>query len=194
MSPVVVLIGAPGAGKSTVGPLVAQQLGLEFTDTDQLIESREGRTVPEIFIDSGEDYFREIEREVVAAALDSSTGVLSLGGGAIMDEQTRDRLAEQFTVWLRVNGENAARRVGMNVPRPMLLGNVRARLNSLLKEREELYSAAADAVVVTDNESVEAVVAAVLAEVPGAASSTSDDAVIADGQSPTEDEQTEDKQ
>jgi len=167
MSPVVVLIGAPGSGKSTVGPLVAEQLGVDFTDTDQLIELREQRSVPEIFIDSGEEHFREIEREVVASALDSAAGVLSLGGGAIMDARTRDRLANQPTVWLRVNGENAARRVGMNVPRPMLLGNVRARLNALLKEREELYSVVADAVVVTDDESIENVVKAVVAAISG---------------------------
>lgn len=164
MSPDVVLVGAPGAGKTSVGAELAKQLGVDFADTDQLIEAREKRSVPEIFIDSGEDYFRGVEQTVVQTALHDSDGVLALGGGAVMDPHTRSELGAHRTVWLKVNGENAARRVGMNVPRPVLLGNVRARLNSLLKEREEFYREVADIVVATDNRPIEEVVDEVLTQ------------------------------
>lgn len=140
MSPVVVLVGVPGAGKTTVGQAIAAQLGVVFDDTDQMIERRAGRSVSDIFVQSGEDAFRELEREVVADALATHAGVLALGGGAVMDANSRALLIEEPTVWLKVDTDTAVRRVGLNAPRPVLLGNVRGQLKALTAEREPLYT------------------------------------------------------
>lgn len=148
--PAVVLVGAPGAGKTTVGHRVAHDLGVEFTDSDELIERRAGKSVAEIFIDDGEPTFREMEREEVARALSQPGGVLALGGGAILDEQTRENLRGHNVVWLRVGISTATERVGMNASRPLLLGNVRGTLIRLLDERTPLYEEVATSIVDTD--------------------------------------------
>ncbi len=93
MTPRAVLIGPPGAGKSTIGRRLAQALDLELLDTDVEIERRTGRTIPEIFATDGEPHFRELEEQVVGEALEKHDGILSLGGGAILSERTRTRLA-----------------------------------------------------------------------------------------------------
>lgn len=136
----VALVGVPGSGKTTIGQVLADQLGVEFADTDQLIAAREGRSVSDIFIEDGEDAFRSIEREVVAEALAQRTGVLALGGGAVLDANTRSLLAPIPTVWLTVDTDTAVKRVGLNAPRPMLLGNIRGQLKALTQEREPLYT------------------------------------------------------
>ena len=150
MRPTVVLIGPMGAGKSTVGRLVADALGVEFADTDELVEHRTGRTVAELFIDEGEAYFRELEREAVADALATHDGVLALGGGAVLDVGTRERLDGHRVVFLRVGLSDAAQRVGLGVSRPLLLGNVRGRIKQLLDERTPVYESVAGHVVDTD--------------------------------------------
>jgi shikimate kinase len=150
MTPTVVLIGPMGAGKSTVGRLVAEALGTGFADTDELVEHRTGRTVAELFIDEGEAYFRELEREAVADALTSHDGVLALGGGAVLDAGTRQQLAGHRVVFLRVGLSDAAQRVGLGVSRPLLLGNVRGRIKQLLDERTPVYESVARHVVDTD--------------------------------------------
>jgi shikimate kinase len=93
MSPVAVLIGPPGAGKSTVGPLLAALLGADFAETDTLVEEAAGKPVSDIFIADGEPAFRDLERTAVARALDQHPGIVSLGGGAVMDPQTRQQPA-----------------------------------------------------------------------------------------------------
>ena len=89
MSPRAVLVGPPGAGKTTVGQLLAEALGVPFRDTDADIEATAGKPISDIFVDDGEDHFRALERAAVAAALESFDGVLALGGGAVLADETR---------------------------------------------------------------------------------------------------------
>lgn len=151
--PVVVLVGPMGAGKSTVADILATDLAVTSRDTDRDVEEMAGMSVAEIFVDRDEDYFRGLEREAVRRALDEHTGVLSLGGGAVLDPQTQKRLADHRVVFLRVGLGEAVKRVGLGTSRPMLLGNVRARVKALLDERAPIYESVADLVVDTDNTS-----------------------------------------
>jgi len=151
MSPVAVLIGPPGAGKSTVGPLLAALLGAEFAETDVLVEDAAGKPVSDIFISDGEPAFRALERTAVAWALDRHAGIVALGGGAVMDPQTRQRLAGHRVVYLQTGFAAAARRVGLDAPRPLLIGNPRGQLRQLLAERLPVYEELARITVVTDD-------------------------------------------
>jgi shikimate kinase len=163
MTPTVVLIGAPGSGKSTVGTQIAQRMGLAFRDTDADVEMSTGRTIRDIFIEDGEAAFREMEHKAVLEALVGHDGVLALGGGAVVHDATRAALMGHRVIWLRVGLAAAASRVGLNRDRPMLLGNVRGTLLRLLEERAPLYAQVSGAVVDTDaltiDEAVEAVIA-----------------------------------
>jgi shikimate kinase len=163
--PVAVLIGAPGAGKSTVGRRVAERLRVPFVDTDVLIEDESGMSVADMFVELGEPEFRLREEEAVRKALAEHTGIVALGGGAILSERTRELLSEHTVVWLRVNVSDAASRVGMNQARPLLLGNVRGRLTQLLNERTPLYESVATITVDTDGKAVREVTSSVLAAV-----------------------------
>lgn len=162
MAPVAVLVGAPGAGKSTIGRRVARVLDVPFADTDVLIEQRAGMSVSDIFLNDGEAAFRLLEEDVVAAAVAEQTGVLSLGGGAVLSERTRQVLSDQCVVWLRVDLASAARRVGLNTARPLLLGNVRAQMSALLDARTPLYQQVSTITVDTSGRPVREVVAEVL--------------------------------
>jgi len=162
MPPSVVLIGSPGAGKSTVGRRVAEKMGVPFADTDALIEAAAGMSVSDIFVTLGEDEFRALEADAVARALEEREGVLSLGGGAVLREETRSRLADVRVVWLRVTASDAASRVGLNTARPLLLGNVRATLSSLLEQRNPIYAEVATDVVDTSGRSLREVTEEVL--------------------------------
>jgi shikimate kinase len=150
VTPRVVLVGAMGAGKSTVGRLVADALGVDFLDTDEVVERETGRQVSEIFIDDGEAHFRELERRAVAESLATHDGVLALGGGAVLDVATRELLGGHRVVFLRVGLSDAAQRVGLGVSRPLLLGNVRGRIKQLLDERAPIYESVALHTVDTD--------------------------------------------
>lgn len=151
-----VLVGAPGSGKSTVGALLAERWGEPYVDVDAVIESRVGKSVAEIFADDGEAVFRAFEESTTAELLDSP-GVLALGGGAVLSPTTRAALAGRPVVWLQVTIAHAAGRVGLNEARPLLLGNVRGRLVKLLNERTPLYAAVARASVDTDGQTPEQV-------------------------------------
>jgi shikimate kinase len=151
----VVLVGPMGAGKSTVAGLLAASYGVTARDTDADVEAAEGRSISDIFVDSGEDHFRELERAAVAAALASHEGVLSLGGGAVLDPSTRELLADHRVVFLRVGLSEAVKRVGLGVGRPLLLGNIRSRIKALLDERTPIYESVADFSVDTDERSPE---------------------------------------
>jgi shikimate kinase len=160
--PLLVLVGSMGAGKTTVGGLVAAALGVPFLDSDHLVEARAGKPVSEIFVDDGEEHFRELERLAVADALSTHAGVLALGGGAVLDERTRALLADQRVVFLSVGLADAASRVGLGVSRPLLLGNVRGQIKKLLDERTPVYASVATYTVGTDGLSAEQVAAEVL--------------------------------
>jgi shikimate kinase len=151
-----------GAGKTTVGRLLADAWGVALRDTDHDIEDAEGRSVSDIFVDSGEDYFRRREHETVLAALASHDGVLALGGGAVLDPLTRAALAGHPVVFLRVGLADAAKRVGLGQGRPLLLGNVRSRIKAILDERLPVYLEVADVVVDTDGKDADQVAAEVL--------------------------------
>lgn len=164
--PACVLVGPPGAGKSTVGQLVADALGVEFRDTDADIEAVAGKPVPDIFVDDGEPHFRTLERAAVAAALTSWQGVLALGGGAVLVGETRAALAGHTVVYLSVGLADAVRRVGLGQGRPLLTVNPRATLRHLLDQRRPLYEQVATVTVVTDGRDPAEVAAEVLAVLP----------------------------
>jgi len=149
----VVLVGPMGAGKSTVAGLLATAYGVAARDTDADVEDAAGRSISDIFVDSGEAHFRELERAAVAEALSSHDGVLALGGGAVLDPATRDLVADHRVVFLRVGLSEAVKRVGLGSARPLLLGNVRSRIKALLDERTPIYESVADIVVDTDQRS-----------------------------------------
>ncbi len=153
----VVLVGAPGSGKSTIGQLLAQRLDVPFTDVDSVIEERVGRSVAEIFADDGEAVFRAFEEATTIELLDSP-GVLALGGGAVLSAATRSALRGHHVVWLQVEAAEAASRVGLNTARPLLLGNVRGRLVTLLAQRKPLYAEVAQHQIATDDVPPEVVV------------------------------------
>jgi shikimate kinase len=150
-----------GAGKSTVGALLADAWGVPVRDTDADIEALEGRSISDIFVDSGEAHFRDLERKAVAEALATHDGVLSLGGGAVLDPGTRDLLAGHPVVFLKVGLAEAVKRVGLGSSRPLLLGNVRSRIKALLDERTPVYESVATLTVDTDGRTPEEVVATI---------------------------------
>jgi shikimate kinase len=150
VSPRVVLVGPMGAGKSTVAGLLAQRWNLAVRDTDQDVEATAGKQISEIFVDDGEEHFRALERAAVAEALAAHDGVLALGGGSVLDPDTRSDLRGHRVVFLRVGLTEAVKRVGLGVGRPMLLGNVRSRIKVLLDERQPVYESVADLSVDTD--------------------------------------------
>jgi shikimate kinase len=155
--PMVVLVGPPGAGKSTVAALLASRWGVASCDTDDLVEERAGKPIGEVFLDDGEPAFRALEQAAVAEALRSQRGVVALGGGAVTAKATRDLLSQQRVVFLDVGLAAAASRVGLGVTRPLLLGNVRSQLKALLDARRPLYEEVSQLSVVTDHLSAEAV-------------------------------------
>lgn len=157
MAPVCVLVGAPGSGKTSTGQALAALLGVEFRDTDADIEAVAGKPIPEIFVDEGEAHFRTLERSAVATALASFSGVLSLGGGAVLAEETRATLAGHRVVYLSVELSEAVKRVGLGVGRPLLALNPRATLKHLLDQRRPLYAEVATITVVTDGRTPEQV-------------------------------------
>jgi shikimate kinase len=166
VSPRVILVGAPGSGKSTVGQLLADRLGVAFRDTDADVEVTAGTTIAELFVEKGEPYFRDLEAEAVRTAVATHDGVLALGGGAIVREETRQVLSGQRVAYLEVNLAEAASRAGLSTARPLLLGNVRGQLGQLLNQRKPLYEQVATITVSTVGRTAEEVADLIIKELP----------------------------
>jgi len=160
---VIVLIGFMGAGKTTIGQLLAERLGLPFTDSDQVIEQRAGRPVAQIFAEDGEPAFRALEHQVIADLLAGPALVLALGGGAAEHPGTRERLAAAEVVYLQVGYEQALQRVGGDPSRPLL---ARPDLVATYQRRLSVYAGIATLTVPTDGRAPGAIGADILARLP----------------------------
>ena len=168
--PLLVLVGPPTSGKTTVGTALAELLGVRFRDTDADVEEVAGRSVPDVFVELGEPHFRALEEQATARALAEHEGVLALGGGAVLSPATRALLVAYgghggVVVWLDVDLPSAAQRAGFNRDRPLLLGNPRAMMRVLLAERAPLYAEVATHTVHTGDRGPEDVIAEVAAVV-----------------------------
>jgi shikimate kinase len=165
---VVVLIGPPSAGKSSVGALLAVELGVPFADTDDLVAAAAGKPVGDIFVDDGEAVFRELERAAVERGLESAApagasspggGVLALGSGAVLDPDVRRMIAGRPVVYLETSFAAVAKRTGMDRPRVVIPGNPRGMLRAMLEERRPVYAELATITVPTDDMAPEEVAA-----------------------------------
>ncbi|MEU1483405.1 3-dehydroquinate synthase [Streptomyces sp. NPDC005752] len=160
--PLIVLVGPMGVGKSTVGELLAERLGTSYRDTDADVVTAAGKAIPEIFFDEGEERFRALERQAVRDAIAGHTGVLALGGGAVLDAETRALLAGRPVVYLSMDVDEAVRRVGLNTARPLLAVNPRRQWRELMDARRPLYEEVATVTVATDARTPEEVARAIL--------------------------------
>jgi shikimate kinase len=162
---VIVLIGPPSAGKSSVGALLAAELGVPFADTDDLVAAAAGKPVGEIFVDDGEPVFRELERAAVARGLEPAGasgpdgGVLALGSGAVLDPDVRRMISGRPVVYLEAGFATIAKRTGMDRPRVVIPGNPRGMLRAMLEERRPVYAELATITVPTDDMAPEEVAA-----------------------------------
>ena len=165
MSNQIILIGPPGAGKSTIGLSLAKKMKVKFADTDALIEAKLDKKISDIFVDLGEPIFRTEELIVLAEVLQSDNGVVSLGGGAPISPQAQELLRNSgaIVIFLDISLGKAAARVGFNRDRPLLLGNPRAQWNELMISRRPIYESLATAVVPVDDRSVNEICADILA-------------------------------
>lgn len=166
-SPYAVLIGPPGAGKSTVGVLLAALLDVGFTDTDAEVEAAAGKPVSDIFIEDGEERFRTLERDMAARVLETFDGVVALGGGAVLDGGTRELLSGRTVVYLRAGLATVAKRSGLSQARPPLLGNPRATLKALLDQRLPIYESLATVTVSTDDRPADEIAAEIAGRLAG---------------------------
>jgi shikimate kinase len=165
MSNQIVLIGPPGAGKSTIGHSLAKKMQVKFADTDALIEAKLQKKISDIFVDLGEPFFRSEELIVLAEVLQSDNGVISLGGGAPISPQAQELLRSSgaIVIFLDISLGKAAARVGFNRDRPLLLGNPRAQWNELMSSRRPIYESLATAVIPVDDRSVNEICSDILA-------------------------------
>ncbi len=151
-------MGAPGAGKTTIGRSLADIWECRFIDTDAEYEAVHGHSVAEAIIDD-EQTFRRREIALVTGSLASDAAVVAVGSGAVMADEVRAALMAVPTVWLEVGLVDAAKRTGLSGARPVALGNVRGQLDSMLKQRARVYGEASDLQVATDGRDPEDIIA-----------------------------------
>lgn len=159
-----VLVGIPGAGKSSIGRELAKQLDVPFIDTDRVVEMQAGKSVAEIFVQDGEASFRELEEAAVLQSLEHPTAVVSLGGGSILSSAVRTALSHHLTIWLQTSVASALRRTNMNQNRPLLIEAPRATLMKLLEQREQFYREVSDQVIETDNKNIKVLVDQIMSQ------------------------------
>lgn len=159
MAPRIILIGPMGSGKSTVGSALAEKFGVRFRDTDQMIVEQTGREISDIFIESGEDEFRSLEKIILRTALLEDETLLSLGGGACLslDAQSALRASGAFIVYLKISLSQVSSRVGFNQGRPLLMGNPRAQWQNLMNERAPIYEGLAHYICEVDEKSIDGI-------------------------------------
>ncbi len=164
----ILLIGPPGAGKSTIGLALAEELAIDFIDTDQVIERETGKTITDIFVVDGEPHFRAIELDTLKNVLTLESGVISLGGGAPISQDAQEAIlhSNSYTVFLDVSLATAAPRVGFNRDRPLLLGNPRAQWQALSDNRRPIYEKLADDAIKVDDMNVDQIVAEIVKKLP----------------------------
>ena len=164
MAPRVILIGPMGSGKTTIGQLVASNLGIPFRDTDHVIEERAGKSVSDIFLEDGEDEFRILERKVLRDELLSDGTVLALGGGApiSVDAQSALRAIASLVIYLDISLATVAPRIGFNRDRPLLLHNPRGQWQTLMEARRPIYESIADTVIDVNEKSESEIVTLIL--------------------------------
>ena len=150
----IVLIGPPGAGKSSIGKALAKELNLNFIDSDSEIEKISHKKISEIFIEDGEPAFRLLEVDVVRKVLSDFDGVISLGGGAPINKEIQEVLrdADYPVVFIDVSIAQAATRIGFNKDRPLLLVNPRQQWISLMNDRRPIYEKLASQTISSDNQ------------------------------------------
>ncbi|HEX4018350.1 MAG TPA: shikimate kinase [Frankiaceae bacterium] len=157
------IVGPPGSGKTTLGRLLAERLGVDFADTDEVSAAEAGKSVADIFLEDGEERFRALERAAVVSSLGSADGILALGGGAVLDPATRADLLGHRVIALSVDLSHAVSRVGLARDRPLLVEAPRARMSATLRERAPLYAEVASFAVDTSERTPDEVAEEVLA-------------------------------
>lgn len=148
----VILVGFMGTGKTSIGRRVAQSLGFDFVDTDDQIVNSSGKSITQIFSDEGEDYFRELETQILKSCVGHWNQVIATGGGIILSEENRKILSESgYVIWLKASAEVVLDRVSRNRERPLLhTPDPLKTIKDLLADRENLYSSTADFIIDTD--------------------------------------------
>ena len=165
LSKSIVLVGLMGSGKSAIGKILSERIGVPLSDTDKIIEEEVGKTVYEIFNDSGEKYFRQVEEEVVGRVLDKAAHIISTGGGSILSSITRKAIkSKSFSIWVQCNVDIISKRIHDQEKRPLLKNkNILDTLVKKNRERVKFYRQA-DTYIVNENSNVEMTVEAIVEE------------------------------